>query len=87
MERIDYSQASKFLLFLQIFGQQIPAIIQLSSRNNQSIPPGNLITILNKPCIFQNTRVYHDRLPCQQRANIPAGIYRIKTRLQLSGNG
>jgi hypothetical protein len=87
MERIYDPQVSILLVFLQVFGQQIPAVSQLSSRNNQSIPPGNLITILNKPCVFQNTRVYHHRLPCQQRANVPAGIFRIKTRLQLSGNG
>jgi len=87
MEWIGYSQASKLLVFLQVFRKQISTISQLSSRNNQSIPPGNLMTILNMPCIFQNALVYHDGLPCQQSANVLAGIIRIKTRLQLSGNG
>jgi hypothetical protein len=87
MEWIYYLQASKFLVFLQIFGQQIPAISQLSGRNNQSVPPGILITILNEPSILQKIIVYDDGLSCQQRANVLAGIFRIKARLQLSGSG
>ena len=87
MEWVGYQQAPKLLVFLQVFRKQISTISQLSGRNNQSIPPGNLKTILNKPCIFQNTVVYHDRLPDQQRANILPSIFRIKTRLQLGCNG
>ena len=49
MEWIGYSQASKLLVFLKAFCKQISTISQLSSGNNQGIPPRNLTTLLNKP--------------------------------------
>lgn len=49
-ERINHSNISKDLIFLEVFCEEITAISDLSDGYNQEIPPGKFESVLDRPC-------------------------------------
>src|SRR4051794_41022580 len=66
LEGVDDPQTLQILAVLEVFGQQIRALSRSCRRYDQSVPPGELETILNVPSRSEGLLVHGNRLPCPE---------------------
>jgi len=83
VEWIDHFDIAQLLVFLEVFRKKVPAATHLSGGDDQSIPPGKLITVLNEPRALKYARFYLYRVPCKQGPNIVASALLIQAGLEL----
>ena len=74
-ERIDHLYTIELLVMLQAFCEEIPTVRHLSSRDDQSIPPGQLIAILYVPRPFNDTSIIRNGMSGEKRPNIIPGTF------------
>src|SRR4030042_6118101 len=77
-EWIDDLNLSKPLSVLKILRDQVTTVGYLCCRDDQSIPPGKAITVLDQPTPFNDTGIDRHRMPCQERMDIASGMADIK---------
>ncbi len=63
LERIDDRDISEDHAILKVFAQQVAALGSLRRRNHSSIPPSQMVAILESPGFLEKTSLLNDRLP------------------------
>jgi hypothetical protein len=74
------------LIRLQILAEQIAAIRDLRSGDDQSILPRKPVTILSRPGSLDHPRIHRQWRPSEARPNVARRVVTIQTRPQLFGD-
>jgi hypothetical protein len=71
-KRADDFDFAQFLGVLEVFREQIATFRNLSSRDDQGIPPGKPVSVLKEPRPIHYPVIYGNRVPSPKRPDIAA---------------
>ena len=83
MEGVNHLNIAHALSFLEVLREKVSAVACLGGRDDQSVPPGQMVTILDPPSAFNNSSVYGYRVPCKQEAHIFSCTLQVHAGLEL----
>jgi hypothetical protein len=82
-ERVDHLDITHVSVFLKVLRQKVAAVTYLSGGDNQSVPPGQLVTILDSPRSLNNTGVYGYWAPGEKETHVFARTLWVHAGLEL----
>jgi hypothetical protein len=81
-ERVDHLHITHVPVFLEVFRQKVAAVTDLSGGDDQSVPPGQLVPILNALRFLNNTGVHRYGAPGEKQTHVFARTLWVHARLE-----
>ena len=82
LEPIDDRDIAEDHAILKVFAEQVAALGPHCRRNHWSVPPRQLVAVLEIPGFLEKTSVLHLRLPAEQTPHILTGVSARHARLE-----